>query len=402
MKMMKKTLVLCITLFISFIIKAQEIKNLYLISGHPYDNTDEEFSSYLWLYSENSLDTISILSNKDDFLENVKVYPEQNLVVMHKANSIRRQHLGDNHRLLFVDYRDSIRFSEVSIDIDGKFEYFISLKDDVLLLDMYSKERGKYFKRVDIKNLNIEEVDIDNFIHAKITGIPGGMIDGKDYLLVYSNEQNGSLEISLVGDRDERPIFSYSLPEQYQFKSYERHVVSINNSEIFVLHGEYEKASTKLGSSEIIYLNKRNNRWNKVIISGNIQKPRGFYEWIVGFVTNDHIKGKKLPGAGKWTYRESGLSPKERWNYYPEFGEDRYVYTPGILYFYNTLTEEYFEIETNQADSEVILLQANSVIYRVYDELYIAEIINGKKLDKPKLLIKDDRVPDIHWAFFMK
>ncbi|REE00542.1 hypothetical protein [Marinoscillum furvescens] len=398
---MKKTLILYTVLFISFCAKAQDIKNLYFISGHPYDNTDEEFASYLWRYSESSLDTISLLSSKDDFLENVKVYPEQNLAVIHKSNSIRKKHLGHNHRLLFIDYQDSVRFSEVPIKIEeGKFEYYLSLTEESLLLDMFSNKKGSYFNKVDLENLNIKEADIKDFIHAKLTGIPGGMIDGKDYFLVYSNEQNGNLEIPLVGDRDERPRFSYALPEQYQFKSYQRHVIPINNSKIFVLHGKYEKASPKLGSSEIIYLNKENNSWNKVTIQGNMQKPRGFGEWISGYVFNDHIAGKNLPGAEKWTYRESGLSPKERWDYYPEYGEGNYPYAPGILYFYNAYTKEYFELETNQADSEVILIKDNTVIYRTYDELYAAEIIKGQKLGKSKLLLKDDRVPDIHWAFF--
>ena len=397
---MRIILLLSISMFASFCGKTQEIKNLYLVSGHPYDNTDEEFASYLWLYSGSSLDTISMLSSKDDFLENVKVYPEQRLVVVHKTNSIRRQHLGDNHRLVFVDFGDSVRFSEVPIDIEGKFDYYLSLKEESLLLDIFTNEKGNNFNKVGLRSLNIEESSIKDFNYATLTGIPGGAIEADDYLLVYSNEKNGSLEIPLVGERDKRPRFPYVLPEQYQFKSYERHVIPINNSKIFVLHGEYEKASPELGSSEIIFLNKKDNSWNKVVIPGNIQTPRGFGEWIGGYVFNDHIEGGKLPGAEKWTYRESGLSPKERWDYYPEYGEDNYAYAPGILYFYNAYTQKYFELETNQADSEVILIQDDMVIYRVYDELYATEIVQGKKLGKPKLLLKDDRVPDIHWAFF--
>lgn len=397
---MKRTLILYSALFISFCAKAQDIKSLYLISGHPYDNTDEEFASYLWHYSESSLDTISLLSSKDDFLENVKVYQEERLAVIHKTNSIRRQHLGDNHRLVFVYFGDSVRFSEVPINIEGKFEYYLSIKEKSLLLDMFTKEKGSYFNKIELGSLNIEEGSIKDFIYAELTGIPGGAIEADDYLLVYSNEKNGSLEIPLVGERDKRPNFPYVLPEQYQFKSYKRHVIPINNSKTFVLHGEYEKASPELGFSDIIFLTKKDDSWNKVVIPGNIQTPRGFGEWIAGYVFNDHIEGKKLPGAEKWTYRESGLSPKERWNYYPEYGEDNYAYAPGILYFYNAYSKEYFELETNQADSEVILIQNATVIYRVYDELYAAEIIKGKKLGEPKLLLKDERVPDIHWAFF--
>lgn len=392
---MKKTLILYAGLFLSFFAKAQDIKNLYLISGHPYDNTDEDFASYLWQYSESSLDTISMLSSKDDFLENVKVYPEQKLAVIHKTNSFRNQE--DNHRLLFIDYRDSIRFFEIPFDIQGKFEYHLSLKNEIILLDMFSKERGKYFQEIDVQSLSIKESDINNFDEAKLIGIPGGAIYGDDYMLVYTNETTGTMEIPLVGDRDTRPKFPYILPERYQFHVYERHLVPVNNEVVFVVSGKKNRVKNELGSAQLIIYDKNEQGWSDVFIPGDIVHSRGFAEWIVGYVINDYIEGNKLPGAEKWTYRESGLSPKERWNYYPD---EKYAYAPGILYFYNAYTKEYLELETNQADSEVILIQDDTVIYRVYDELYLAEIIKGKKLGKPKLLLKDDRVPDIHWAFF--
>lgn len=71
-----------------------------------------------------------------------------------------------------------------------------------------------------------------------------------------------------------------------------------------------------------------------------------------------------------------------------------------ILYFYNPSSKVYFELHTNQADSEVVLIQNNKVIYRVYDELYKADLVDGNRLGESRLLLKDDRVPDIHWAFY--
>ncbi len=384
----------------SFIGKAQDVKNLYLISGHPYKSTDEKFASYLWRYSESSLDTVSMLSGKDDFLENVKVYPKQNLAVVHKTNSIRRQHLGDNHRLLFIDYRDTVQSSEISVDIEGKFEYYLSLTEGSLLLDMFTNENGNYFNKVNLEKLNVKEGNVRDFIQAKLIGIPGGAIHGRDYLLVYTNEMNGNLEIPLLGDREKRPIFSYSLPKRYQFNVYERHLVPVNNEEVFVVSGKKNSVKNELGSSQLIIYTKIEQEWSDIFVPGDIVHLRGFNEWLAGYVINNHIESRRLLGSEKWTYRESGLSPKERWDYYPEFGEDNYAYVPGILYFYNVYTKAYFELETHQADSEVILIQENTVIYRVYDELYQAYITDSTKLGKPTLLIKGDVIPDIHWAFF--
>ena len=391
-----KTTFALLALFVCSFGRAQTLENLYLISGHPYNDTDEEFESYLWHYTEDRLDTVTMVSSKNDFLENVKVYPEQNLAVLHKTNSIRRMHLGDNHRLLFINYGYSVHTDEVQIDIQGSFSYYHSLEKDILL-DVFTQDREIQFIKVDVRSKTIEEATIEDFVFSELTGIPGGMIHSKDYLLVYSNEKDGVLEIPLVGDRNKRPKFPYLLPEKYQFGSYERHVVSVNNSKLFLLHGDYEEAGPKLGKSDLIYLNKEDSSWHKLVIPGNIQKPRGFGHWLAGYVFNDHIEGKKLPGSEIWTPRESGLSPQERWNYYP--GED-YAYAPGVLYFYHAGTQEYFELETNQADSEVILIEDNTVIYRVYNKLYKAPIVDGKALGESELLLKDDRVPDIHWAFF--
>ena len=398
---MRKIMMLYTIILVGFQGKAQDRDNLYLISGHPYSSTDEEFASYLWQYSAGSLDTVALLSSKDDFLENVKVYPEQKLAIAHKTNSIRRRrHLGDNQRLVFIDYEDAIGLSEVTVDIEGIFQYFLSMTEESLLLDMFSDEKGSHFNKVDLADLSITEGDVKDFIHAKITGIPGGMIYGYDYMLVYTNERTGTMEIPLVGDRERRPKFPYVLPERYQFHVYERHLVPINNKEIFVLSGKDKKVKNQFGSAQLIIFDKIEQKWSDMYIPGDIVHPRGFSEWICGYAVNAHIEGETLPGAEKWTYRESGLSPKERWDYYPEYGEDDYTYTPGILYFYNARTKKYFQLETNQADSEVILVQGDKVVYRAYDELYAAEIIKGSKLGRTGLLLKDDRVPDIHWAFY--
>jgi hypothetical protein len=65
-------------------------------------------------------------------------------------------------------------------------------------------------------------------------------------------------------------------------------------------------------------------------------------------------------------------------------------------------TRDYLEWDTKQGDSEILLVANNEVYYRVSDEIFKAPILNGKKLGKAKLLIKNEVVPDIHWAFLSK
>jgi hypothetical protein len=56
-----------------------------------------------------------------------------------------------------------------------------------------------------------------------------------------------------------------------------------------------------------------------------------------------------------------------------------------------------------QGDSEILLVQDETVYYRVFDAIYKAAIIDGKSLGEPELLVKDGQiVPQIHWAFLKK
>ena len=77
-------------------------------------------------------------------------------------------------------------------------------------------------------------------------------------------------------------------------------------------------------------------------------------------------------------------------------------YFPGILFVFNAKSKKYIEWNTGQGDSEILLVQNDEVYYRVNDKIYRAQIINGEKLGESELLIQDERVPDIHWAFITK
>jgi hypothetical protein len=76
------------------------------------------------------------------------------------------------------------------------------------------------------------------------------------------------------------------------------------------------------------------------------------------------------------------------------------VYT-GRLHVYNIDTEQVFTIATNQADSEVLLIEADVVYYRSANRLYAANITESG-IGKPRLLANDDVINDAHWAFIRK
>ena len=78
------------------------------------------------------------------------------------------------------------------------------------------------------------------------------------------------------------------------------------------------------------------------------------------------------------------------------------VYSPGTLYLLNVKTKDFFEWHTGQGDCEILLVENDDIYYRVNDEIYMRKILGDKRLEKPRLLIKNTVVPDIHWASISK
>lgn len=99
------------------------------------------------------------------------------------------------------------------------------------------------------------------------------------------------------------------------------------------------------------------------------------------------------PGSEEWRKRESDMGPKME----DVFAEAVVVY-PGRLHLYDIETKQMRTIVTNQADSEVLLVENETFYYRVSDRLYAAPI-RAKGFGPARLLAKDDVIRDAHWAF---
>lgn len=71
----------------------------------------------------------------------------------------------------------------------------------------------------------------------------------------------------------------------------------------------------------------------------------------------------------------------------------------GDLFIYHVATKQKISWNTGHGDSEILLLQDETVYYRVYDKIYKAQIINHNKLGQSKLLIQSPIINDVHWMF---
>jgi hypothetical protein len=81
-----------------------------------------------------------------------------------------------------------------------------------------------------------------------------------------------------------------------------------------------------------------------------------------------------------------------------ESTSDRGEIYPGRLDVYNIDTDKLFTITTNQGDSEILLIEDNTVYYRVSNRLYKAPITDGG-IGTAALIATDEAIRDAHWAF---
>lgn len=398
---MKLILFLMFVIF-SIVAYSQTEKSIYLITGYPLDKTDDLFESNLWRYDRDSSELIkhTWLCGSEEQLCNIKMYTDLGYFTLMKKNSWKQDASYDS---LLVYNIINMELKRVSVGmpncgitaIDNNF--LLKLPDTLLVaIDLIQRKPIKklLYHTYEINRLELcDSVDFQKYKNIYLTGFIGGNIVSSDYILSYSREDDGFLEIVITGDRKQRPHFSYEIPEKFRYNSYSRHTVIVNDDMHFVVNGRKKTKINALGNRQVIIYDKKNNKWLELNLLGNIARLRGFSYWLCGYVGDDSksLLNKPLPGSSIWKDRATGLSPALRYEG---------MYAPGILYFYNPSTNVYFELETNQADSEVVLIQENKVIYRVYDELYEADLVNGKKLGNTRLLLKDDRVPDIHWAFY--
>jgi hypothetical protein len=147
--------------------------------------------------------------------------------------------------------------------------------------------------------------------------------------------------------------------------------------------------------------NKDKDTWSDIELKGNAPSIMTYGSWLAGFVQDEYnqdtryVPHKVSPGK---EIRDSIFME----NSFDEQAESHF-YRPGILYLFNTDTGKYIEWNTHQGDSDILLLQDETVYYRVFDAIYKMSIINGESLGKPELLAKDNQiVPQIHWAFVGK
>jgi hypothetical protein len=73
----------------------------------------------------------------------------------------------------------------------------------------------------------------------------------------------------------------------------------------------------------------------------------------------------------------------------------------GRLNIYDVEKEVSYRIETDQADSEILLVEDGKVYYRIANRLYEGRIAE-KEITGTKLLATSDLLYDAHWAWIRR
>jgi len=144
--------------------------------------------------------------------------------------------------------------------------------------------------------------------------------------------------------------------------------------------------------------NLRTGKWKRVEVPGNDPRSRLCGGWLASIAEFWQPNSPANPGRAAERSRATKELPNVQ-AYYASFeGRDHRI--PGILTLCNLEDGRRVTLNTQAEDSEVLLVTAqNQVVYRVNDSIYQAPI-QGATLGPAVLVVHDEAVPEIHWAFF--
>lgn len=404
MKLQVTVTIICLLILKS--IYAQD--RLFFLKATPVDDPyvfSDDIPAALLLFNKDSIkfNEVVKLTTYENRVKDIRYYYESKRIVISKE---AKKTYEENLYVINTDKFDSLIYQPIICP-----KYYVYSEFKVI------KENDKPFLCIACFNNDVEEFEIlksysfidsskkefgsNDYKRILLSG-SAYFLQRNDYQDIYTEPTNGNIKIPVVSNINERPIFPLVIPDSLQIGKKEHILILINNKSQFVLNANSTKfVSNQIGSSTFIIYDYDSKKWYKQKIKGNYASINSYGNWLAGVVydyagMNESIF-KESPGKGLRTT----LKSKNEFNADKRFAYFN-IYSPGILYLFNTLTQKYIEWNTNQGDSEILLLENDTVYYRVNDEIYKAPILKGEKLGKSELLIKDQQVLDIHWAFISK
>jgi hypothetical protein len=190
-----------------------------------------------------------------------------------------------------------------------------------------------------------------------------------------------------------RTLLGYTIPGDVRLGFSKPYVRIVANTAQLLVLGLYQKEA----GYRLVALNKPNGTWRIVPASSDqywcVRAFGGFIAVVEARNRQGHEQEIQSVGKSEWR--------KKATNYGPITGSiiegARAAFT-GRLHVYDVDHDKLFTIPTGQADSEILLIEATTVYYRVTDRLFAADI-TAAGIQSPRLLVKSDVIDDVHWAF---
>lgn len=239
-----------------------------------------------------------------------------------------------------------------------------------------------------------------DYVYLRSEGAPGG----PNYVPGFIGSSDGdNLTVGFFGHSS--PIDKLP-PEMRTTKPKVALFIIAASEKFLILTPQYsweEIRSGKLGDSLQLHVHDRvNDRWDVTQSDGNAPTLRLFGAWLTTIVGTWSINHEQ-PNPGRENERPEEkktdrLPPTQ--TLYRSFNGHN-ILLPGILTLQNLADGRKIRIETGQEDSEILKVQDDVVLYRVNDTIYQARI-DGDHLKDTTVIVKDEDVPEVHWAFWSK
>jgi len=419
--------ILLLLFVISFPLKGFS-QNIFLLQGQTFsENIDVEgedlYPVLLYNLNNDSLALRPEVSIYNSSIDNIRMYFEQKKIIIHYYPK-----LYDTSKYCSLDFKNQLTVKNYNV-CDSEYSsyrnFIINKNNNIYLL--IAQIDHNYEKRR-LKGLDLKDQSINTFSDSDLQYYIGDGCQGFGIEDLFHDQQTEKLFIKAVYN-DNNELFYYINPltefdKKYPFPmpnvqelkavdndfvkptpKYGQYQIKINTRNFMILDGKVRKYDGNICRKQYLIYNKINNKWILHDFKGSYPAIREFGDWLVGSITEDIRRlpddKKEIPIFGiKYRKQE-----KTEWGDPADIRFKELLMHPyGILFLYNHKTGAYMEWNAlengeHQGDSEILLVQDNTVYYRINDKIYKAPIDNGEKLGETELLVTDPRIPYIHWAF---
>jgi len=419
--------ILLLLFVISFPLKGFS-QNLFLLQGQTFsENIDVEgedlYPVLLYNLNNDSLTLRTEVSIYNSLIDNIRMYFEQKKIIIHYYPK-----LYDTSKYCSIDFKNQLKINNYNV-YDNEYScnrnFLISKNDNISLL---IEQVDHNFEKWRLKGLDLKDQSINILSDSDLQYFIGEGYQGLGIENIFDSDKKSSLYIKTAYN-DSGKIFYYINPltdfdSKYKYpmpnidglRSIDsdfvrltprngQYVVIINVSNYLILQGKTRTFNGSTCKGQYLIYDKDKKEWSSKDFKGSYPTLRTYGDWFAGVVVDDirdlpeNIKRIPISGEKYW------INEKSEWGDPPSMRfKELLIYPYGILFLYNHKTGAYIEWDAlengeHQGDSEIILVQDDTVYYRINNKIYKAPIVNGEKLGEPELLVTDSRVPDIHWAF---